>query len=576
MKVKNIVALTLAMCAFGSESKAQATIQFLGGGSSSMFLELGQAAVIGAGAGACVWTSNIAYALDNRPIIGSPATQPGRIWVVWSPGSGACSAPTGSFNIWSYMSLDSTVGNRCYFEVDSTGAPGCVQILNAQPGAAGANLLCYPSKTTCAQFGDTAGGLPGNVSSAVNGQHWFAAGTDILPADAKFATYRLLQPCGVYLDRQPSEQDLRRVQALGYGTQDVLSYYGDRSYYLSVRDFNISGNDPVNTTLAVPAYTILPIGVQPVLVAVGPNDTTGTGLNLATDIPAYVLMSFYNGSLGRATDLIGPIQPSAVTTLVREPLSGTYNVFEWSTVNNSQFHDSQDAYNCAPGTDFLVTQPMNLLSLHGQPANAAGQFSYRRRVISTDEMVAQLQNATDTDNRLGYFFWSAGNAAGLTNVKYLTVNGVDPLQDSYTNGTLPGSRGPGDPGLSAVTFKNLNNGDYPIWSVLRIITRPPYVTAANNLISALQTLNTTQNNFITLANLKIWHSHYSLPAIGISNSVVANGSTINPATPNDLCNTPGALPEGGGDAGGATMFKVANNHFCQDFAVTSGLVNKTN
>jgi hypothetical protein len=574
--MKYLSVLAFALFAIVGHANAQASIQFLGGGSSAMFVELGQAAINQAGAGACSWTlggNSGVLARDNRT---TPATdEQGTIWVVWTPGTGTCVAPTGAYNIWSYMSLDSTIGDRCYFEVDSSGTPGCVQVMTIAAGTAGANKLCYPSATTCTFFGDTAGGIAANVISALNGQHFFVAGTDILPLDAKYATYRMLQPCGQAINRQAFDQILRQAYGLGYATSttgvgtNIQSSFTTAQFH--VLDFNITGNDPINTTLAVPAHTTITVGAQPVVVAVGPNDTTGTGLNLATDIPSYVLMNFYNGSLGRANDLLGPTQPWAVTTLVREPLSGTYNVFEWSLVNNSQFHDSQDAYNCS-STGGVFANPMTLTSINGKFANGGGQLAYRKRVIGTGEMVAQLQAATDTDNRLGYFFWSAGNAAGKTNVKYLTVNGVDPLLNSYSNGTLPGSGGPGDPGLAAVTFKALNAGDYPAWSALRLVSRSPYTTAVSNLVSALQTLNTTQRDMITLANLNVWHSHYYLPAIGSNSS--ANGSTIN--TANDLCNTPGALAETGGDAGGATILKQANNDFCQDFAVTTGLINKTN
>ena len=574
-----VFVLAIVFCASVSQANAQASIQFLGGGSSAAAVELGQAMVTAAGAGACVWTqgkSSSILARDNRT--STPTDEQGNIYVVWTPGSGSCTSPAGAFNIWSYMNLDSVIGNRCYFEVDSSGIPGCVQVITIAAGTAGANKLCYPTPSNCGSFGDTSGGIAANVISALNGQHFFAGATDVRPEDAKYATFRLLAPCGAALNRQPFDQILRQTFGLGYGTSttgvgtNIQSFYSTSVFH--VLDFNITGNDPIDTTQAVPAYTTLTLGAQPIVVAVGPNDTTGTGLNLATDIPSYVLMSFYNGALGRATDVLGATQPWAVTTLVREPLSGTYNVFEWSAINNSQFHDSQEAFNCNSSTGAIVTNPMNLESINGQFANGGGQLAFRRRVIGTGEMVAQLQNATDTDNRLGYFFWSAGNAAGLTNVKYLTVNGVDPIQKTYSNGTLPGSGGPGDPGLASVNFTNLNNGDYPIWSAIRVITRAPFTTQVSNLISAAQTLNSTQSDFITLANLKVWHSHYSLPAIGIN--TVANGTTINPATPGDLCNSTGALAEAGGDAGGAQIFKVANHDFCQDFSNVTGLVNKTN
>lgn len=580
--MKWLLVLALATLATASHANAQASIQILGGGSSALFVELGQAAVNGAGGTgtACTWTlgKNAAIlARDNRT--STPTDEQGSIWVVWTPGTGTCAAPAGAYNIWSYMSLDSTLGDRCYFEVDSSGIPGCVQVMTIANTVTGANLLCYPSATTCTSFGDNPTTLPTTVSSALNGQHFFVAGTDILPLDAKFATYRMLQPCGTAINRQAFDQILRQAYGLGYGTgttgvgTNVQSFYSTAQFH--VLDFNVTGNDPINTTAAVPAHTTVTVGAQPIVVAVGPNDTTGSGLNLATDIPSYVLMNFYNGSIGRATDLLYPLtaspQPWAVTTLVREPLSGTYNVFEWSLINNSQFHDSQDAFNCS-STGGVFSNPMDVRSLNGKPANGGGQFAQRRRVIGTGEMVKQLNLATDTDQRLGYFFWSAGNASGLTNVKYLTVNGVDPIQNAYSNGTLPGSGGAGDPGLGAITFKYLNAGDYPAWSALRLVTRSPFTTAVSNLVTSLQGLNTTQHDMITLANLNVWHSHYYLPAIGSNTS--ANGATIN--TANDLCNTPGAIAETGGDAGGATILKVANNDFCQDFAVTTGLINKTN
>jgi hypothetical protein len=566
--MKYLLVLALAMFATADHANAQATIQVLGGGSSALFLELGQAAFNGAGVGACLWTNSgdpTIFAQDARPA--TAATDGGKIWIVWTPGGGSCDVPSGPWNIWSYMSLDSTVGDRCYFENDGSGTPGCTQQISIAAHTAGANLLG-------AGFPDTGTGISPAVISAINGKHFFVAGTDILPLDAKFATYRMLQPCGTPIFRQAFDQQLRQVSGLGYGPgpvgTDIQSFYSAPTFH--VLDFNVTGNDPIKTTQPVPAYTVVTVGAQPIIIGVGPNvdGSTHNGLNLATDMPGFVLMNFYDGVLGRASDLAGGAANWGVTTLVREPLSGTYNVFEWSAINNSQFHDSQDAFNCS-GTGVL-SNPMNLQSLNGHPANGSGQNSFRRRVIGTGEMTKQLNLATTSDDRLGYFFWSAGNASGKTNIKYLTYNGVDPLLDSYTNGALPGSGAVGDPGLGAVTFKALNNGDYAIWSALRLVTRAPFTTAVNNLVTALQALNSTQHDMVTLANLKVWHSHYYMPVIG--SNTAANGSTINPGTPGDLCS--GGLAEDGGDAGGATILKQANADFCTDFSNTTGLINKTN
>ena len=240
--------------------------------------------------------------------------------------------------------------------------------------------------------------------------------------------------------------------------------------------------------------------------------------------------------------------------------------------NSSQFHTSQDDNFCNGNAVF--SQTMNIASGVGNVTGAR-----RARVIGTGEMVATLQAAT-TDT-LGYFFWSAGNANGLSNVKYLTVNGVDPILDaygssggtSYTPGALPqASPGSGVPPLTAVSFKNLNAGDYPVWSAVRLVTAASVPAGVTNLLTALGTEDLTQHDYITLANLKVWHSHFPLAATG--QTTYANGTTIN--TANDLCNASGALAEVGGDAGGTNVLKQVNADFCSDFSSTQGLINKVN
>jgi len=574
MKVmKYLVVLAIAFFTIASLSNAQ-TVAFLGGGSSALFLELGQAAATYEGGlgTACIWsqgsTPGSIVARDNRTSTATDET--GNIWVVWGAGTGTCAVPAGSWNVYSYMSLDSVLGDRCYFEVDSSGTPGCVQIMTVASGLAGANKLCYPSASSCTSFGDLSTGIPQPVINALNGQHWFVAGTDIRPEDAKYATYRALAPCGQAIIRQPFDQISRQAYGLGYGPgpvgTSIVSFYSTGSFH--VLDFNITGFDPIDTSSPVPAYTVSTVGAQPIVVAVAPAG--GTAIGAATDIPLNVLENFYTGVLGRSTDLLGPTTTQAVTTLVREPLSGTFNTFEWSAVNNSQFHGSQEFLNCS-GTAVL-SNPMNLESANGALINS--QFAFRRRVIGTGEMVKQIQSASSTDDRLGYFFWSAGNASAFTdtNGKYLTVNGVDPLTNGYTDGIFPGADS-GHP-LTNVTFKYLNQGDYPIWSALRLVSTSPTPAGVTNLILAAQTLNTTQFDFIPLSKLNVWHSHFQYYGLGLTN--VADGTTINPATPGDLCNSSGALAEAGGDVGGSTILKQANHDFCADFSVTIGIANVTN
>ena len=554
--------------------KAGANVMFLGGGSSAMFLELGQSAQSSATTSTpCVWTHstllNFVAARDNRIQLlfasDLPIDENGDIWVTWGPGSGTCTAPSGNFDVYAYTSLDSVLGVRCFFEIDDVnGNPGCVQVFTLPAGTAGENKLCNTTDP-CVYGPDTA--IPQVVINALNLQHWFAAGTDILPEDAKFAVLRMFTPCGSPIWRQPFDQGLRQTNGLGYQVNipgiglPVYSYFSNIVFH--TLDFNFTGNDPINAGFPVPGYNLTTLGAKPIMIAVSPAG--GTGIGAASDINAFTLALFTEGILGRTTDLFGPSTAAPVTTLISEPFSGPYNVMEYSISNSSQFHTSQDENNCDGGGG-VYSSALGLQGTNGQIP------SLRVRAVGTREMVSQLQAASDGDQRLGYFYWSAANANSFTtaNGKYLTVNGVDPLQDNYTDGVLPGvdSAHP----LSNVSFKWLNMGDYPIWSVLRIVSKSPTPLGVTKLVSAAQGLNATQHNFLPATNLQVWHSHYYLPETG--NGVSALGNTIN-AT-GDLCPLSGALPEYGGDLGGANTSKQANIDFCVDFANINGLINKAN
>ena len=559
--MKYMLVLAVVVCSTASVSKA-ATIQFLGGGSSALFLELGQGAQSSAVTGTpCVWTQKSSASVLARDDRTSPTTdEKGNIWITWSAGTGSCTAPAGAFNIYSYMQLDSVVGDKCYFMASTSGLNGCIQILTIAAGTAGANLLGTG-------FGpDTA--IPAAVISALNNQRYFVIGTDIRPEDAKFASKRMFTTCGTTLTREPFGTSTYSTRGLGYQTSvtgvgtKVLSEFSTKLF--NVVDFNITGTDPI-TAKPVRGFTVTTIGAQPIIVAVSPVPVSGTGIGAATDISRETLAAFLDGTLGRSTDLQGPTSANAVTALLREPLSGTYNTMEYSIPNSVEFKTSQDANNCN-GT-VVASNPMNIPSANGKVSGAA-----RKRVIGTGEMVAELQAAAK--DSIGYYFWSAGNSSAFTstNGKYLAVDGVDPIRDSYTNGVLPTLSGATctTTELACVTFKHLNAGDYPIWSALRLVSTSPTPVGVTNLVSAAQGLDSTRHDFVTLGNLKVWHSHFTISSIGVASA--ANGATIN--SPNDLC--AGGSAEAGGDAGGATIQKQENLNFCADFSSVTGILNKNN
>jgi hypothetical protein len=174
-----LLVLTILPMAIAGVSNADQgpVVQFLGLGSSALFMELGQAAQSAATTSTpCLWTQTkdpTILARDNR-FVPSTIDEQGSIWVTWSPGStGTCAAPAGTgINVYAYMSLDSVLGNRCFFGVDSSLVPGCTHIMQISAGTGGANLLCSPSPSNCTSFGpDTP--IPQVIINALHTQHFF-------------------------------------------------------------------------------------------------------------------------------------------------------------------------------------------------------------------------------------------------------------------------------------------------------------------------------------------------------------------------------------------------------------------
>jgi hypothetical protein len=207
----------------------------------------------------------------------------------------------------------------------------------------------------------------------------------------------------------------------------------------------------------------------------------------------------------------------------------------------------------------------------------------RARVIGTGNGTAgngttgNLQFPVGGVPTLGYFFWSAGNAKPLSNVKYLLLNGIDPLlaDNSYSHGgILPGSGGAygafTDPGLGAVTFAGLNAGDYAIWSALRIVA-PPSDPGTSDILTQLNlNVNATQHDYIAPSSMNIWHSHFFINGEASAIPNPANGPSVGTTV---LC--AGGSAEQGGDAGGSTLLVINNKNFCSDFGSTQGKLNLT-
>lgn len=474
----------------------------------------------------------------------------GSLWVVWTPGStGTCEVPSSDSVVWTYINLDSVLGDRCLFAQPSCNVYTTAVGYPTAGCTVGQNLLTGISDTA----NNASGCMPSTVITAFSGSPVTIAATDILPVDAEFATYKALAACG------PLSAGTQYV-GFGYGPGNVgstiNSYYSSKNYH--VINFSVYGTDPI-TGDAVPAYTITPVGATPIVVAVNVTDASGFGAASGiTNVNRAELGLMYSGIFARTVDIIPQAYSSSggsgFTALTREPLSGTYNTFEMSIPNNKELYRSQETGNCgANGTYLSGTQlTLNLSRTVG------GYTANRRRVIGTTEMVKTLAATADA---IGYAFWSAANFSSTnnisqTNVKYLTVDGVDPLQIAYTNGLIPQSSAQ----LANVNLTHVADGSYPIWSELRLVsTSSAGLTAAQTLAGYAQAESTTpgglQPDFITAPNLNVFHAHYAPPPFFNFNS------TNTPSDGPRVCGV-GASTEDGGDAGGLVFNIQAGADYC--------------
>jgi hypothetical protein len=409
-----LVALALMATAFTTTAFAvpcdtSATLQFVAVGSSAQFNTMAYAVsdVIAAESSTFhlfsvkgAETSGFqTSAIQDVRVAGTPqdsATQ----WVMWDSND-AC-------NVFTYYSVDSTVGNRAFFASQQlAGDTSGSKLYNSAavlPCLAGQGTE-YPSGAcqntgvplttsgfctgSCKQgqvggLSDTDLTLPSSVYIALTtpvipkettttvpapycGQHYpaastsafycyfNAAGTDIRPEDAFYATGRALAvPANGLLGLNYGNANC----TISGGTNCQVYDSFNQGGVFNVLKFNITGKDPYKTTAGVPLYTTLSVGAAPVIVVVADKDTAGLGKTytdsnsrtsyLVHDIARATLAEVFNGTAKCVGDLLpaAPLsstnsQPGAgfgsgpaLQVIHREPLSGTYNTFEFTGVRS--------------------------------------------------------------------------------------------------------------------------------------------------------------------------------------------------------------------------------------------------
>ena len=263
-----------------------------------------------------------------------------------------------------------------------------------------------------------------------------------------------------------------------------------------------------------------------------------------------------DGTLQRNVDLCEPASIGTTATPVfgvpvflREPLSGTYNTTEFGTAGSFSCFTTQEA-------------GVNPSNSNGNPMNIPGGISnsYRARAITTGEMVKTVGNNPDG---FGYSFWGYGNfTAGnlVANLKYLTVDGVDPLYANSGTGANPNGQGvfpvptpnPCPAGSACtfptLTFPNINNGTYRVWTTFRFVV--PNLSSSTgqnardwvNIFAAAAQADAAgvYSDFVPNTSLTVMHDHFYNAWSGVYNACSADSNGIL---------HPSALEEGG-DMGG--------------------------
>jgi hypothetical protein len=504
------------------------------------------------------WTAkNSANIIDLRDSRINPEL--GNVFVVWIADA---SDPTGNTNvtdIWTAESVDSTVATRAFSAQETTGSGAQLQLI---PAAAGnlispqslwadgnADVSLIPATNVSAAVGTS--------SSGVGDVHINVSLSDLRPEDALAATNRALAKLNT-----TTYSGLGYVGPTKYIGAPIYTAQGTGTESTPI-SFALAGKKDPISNITVPDYTSIPVGASPVIFVLnngGAFSTSTTNLITGVGTKSFPLANLFDGTTAadthnKAFGGTGDGAGTPLTLFLREPLSGTENVAEYTlfrTTGNTD--DSQEKGVVNPlNTPY---NPLNLATpIHGK----------RERANSTSEVVGKSGTGgyglLGNTNSLGYIFFGFANAAKLagSNFNYLTLDGVDPLSIPGTvnqelpNGTVTSQAAVWQGGPS---FPTLRNGTYKSWSFLRylvansVIGTDPY--GPDVLAQSEQdNVDATVTDFVPFYTtggtdgLSVYRSHFT------SSGIAGNNGTASEANAFNGGNTLGATGDAGGDVGGA-------------------------
>jgi hypothetical protein len=481
------VLLLTAIAFIVPQAQATVTVEVTIAGSSAMWQTMALGAYSLAGAGAGHWTSasNAINLTDTR--VTPNNVDPGTIWIVWN---------STATKVWSYLKVDSVVGDRCYFA-----QPQCTV------NATAANLSGSGSGQISSVLWGADSALPASVVSIFTaGTSTTVAATDIRPEDGAFAACRVNSSLGAGSGGSASDG----LDGLGYNSNNapgvcpgaglpqanyvgnpIKSGYPGSASAANVLAFNITGSDPISGK-PIPSFSVIEVGAQ-AIVFVDARSNHLAGLTNASDLQLQAAFSGANcdaSALGVAAGGIG--------IFLREPLSGTMNTTEATVFRKP------DVY---PNSIIGASQEANVglnNPLAGNAGTCLAGAGARYRGIGTGEVVKSVLNSNKNlgVDGITYTFFSYGNVSSISNnpaYGYITLNGVDPIFASYTggdpgepgNGTLPAAANlPASCGgafpcpenkiwAGGLSFPNVRSGKYGAWSIVRLVSTTSSKALAN-------------------------------------------------------------------------------------------------
>jgi hypothetical protein len=243
---------------------------------------------------------------------------------------------------------------------------------------------------------------------------------------------------------------------------------------------------------------------------------------------SYRIQALYNGNCTSSEinpTIPAPFSAVPVNLMLREPLSGTMTTAEYTEYRNKGNTTKSQEGGVGQPTSGTSANPLNKACTSGGGT--------KQRGIGTGEVlkgngkgVGGVLNISDS---LAYAFWSFGNfspfAGNSAKYGYLTLDGVDPLQTTYTDGTIPSCTAPC--GVAPNTsFPHLRDGTYRSYTIVRAISFGTSVdpNLQNLVTNAQNDVDSIEPDFVSFiatpngdTGLGHYRSHFTASGVAPSN-----------------------------------------------------------